>query len=276
MNLVGKILVWVILVMSLVFMAFTISVYATQHNWKAKADELNEQLKASKGRSDGLQREKAELEKLHADYILAKQEDVSKLAAENKQYKATIAKLEADATGLNVRLEEQVTTLDGISTNLAADRKEIEKLRTDVDDVMQERNTLLADVISLTDLGHTYALNYATLMDTNKMLAGDLADALSVLNVLGESPSRDRHTGLPPAYIIGQITEVRPTGLVEISVGSDSGMEKGHRLHVYHDGTYLGQIEITMTAPDKAAAKILPEFRTGTIQRGDNVASKLN
>lgn len=276
MNLVGKILVWVILIMSLVFMAFTISVYATQHNWKAKADELSEQLKASKARSDSLQREKAELEKLHADYILAKQQEVAKLDGENGIYVKTIADLEADASDLNVRIGEQITTLSGISDNLASDRAEIEKLRTDLDGVRTERNSLLAQIVSLTDLGHTYALNYATLMQTNKMLAGDLTDALSVLNVLGESPSRERHTGLPPAYIIGQITEVRPTGLVEISVGSDSGLERGHRLHVYHDDTYLGQIEITMTEPDKAAAKILPEFRTGTIQRGDHVASKLN
>ncbi|MDR1959359.1 MAG: hypothetical protein LBQ54_10035 [Planctomycetaceae bacterium] len=275
MNQVGKILVWVILLMSLVFMAFTITVYTTHHNWKVRADELNTQLKAAQDKNNSLSREKEELLKLHEEYVARSQQEVQKLSAETTLTKEEIAKLEADANELNKSTEQAISTLDSVHKNLAKDRAEIEKLRTDFDESMRSRNDLLAQVIAATDQGHTYALNYATLMQTNKRLANDLADALTVLNVLGESPNPDRHLGEAPAHIIGEITEVRPTGMVAVSIGADSGLEKGHRLHVYHEDTYLGQIEIIKTEPNQAAAKILPEFRTGTIQRGDHVATKL-
>ncbi len=66
---------------------------------------------------------------------------------------------------------------------------------------------------------------------------------------------------------------------IAISIGADEGLLKGHRLEVYRIAqgvsTYLGRIEITATQPDKAVAKILPEFQKGQIQVGDSVASQL-
>ena len=66
-------------------------------------------------------------------------------------------------------------------------------------------------------------------------------------------------------------------GLIEISLGTDDGLLKGHTLEVYRkDGSaYLGRVEVTATQPDKAACKILPQFRQGPIQGGDRVTSKL-
>jgi len=275
MNLVGKILVWVILVMSLVFMAFTITVYATQHNWKVKSDALDSQLKDAQTKNNSLKKEKDELLKLHAQYIADRQQEIAKLSAENEQYKESLTQLQEDADRLNKDTAVMVTTLEAVHANLKKDRDEIESLRTALDQSRTERTNFKEETTKATDLAQTYALNYATLMATNRQLAKDLADAREVLNILGESPNPERHTGIPPANIVGQITEVRASGMVEISLGSDSGLERGHRLHVYHNDTYLGQIEITMTQPDRAAAKILPEFRTGTIQRGDHVASKI-
>ena len=41
MNLVGKIFIVLILVMSLVFMSFAVVVYATHHNWKEVATRFS-------------------------------------------------------------------------------------------------------------------------------------------------------------------------------------------------------------------------------------------
>jgi len=68
-------------------------------------------------------------------------------------------------------------------------------------------------------------------------------------------------------------------GLIEISVGSDAGLHKGHRLEVYRTGasgsTYLGRVEVVEAVPDRAVCKIVPEFQKGAIQKGDHVASRL-
>jgi hypothetical protein len=50
-------------------------------------------------------------------------------------------------------------------------------------------------------------------------------------------------------------------------------------LQVYRLGggqsKYLGRIEVVETQPDKAAAKVLPEFKQGSIEVGDRVASRI-
>ena len=52
-------------------------------------------------------------------------------------------------------------------------------------------------------------------------------------------------------------------GLVEISIGSDQGLLKGHKLEVYRIGggqsTYVGRIEVVKTAPDRGGLQDRPE-----------------
>ena len=65
---------------------------------------------------------------------------------------------------------------------------------------------------------------------------------------------------------------------IGITIGSDDGLLKGHRLDVYRtggQGTYLGKIEVIYTDPDKAVCKVLPEFRKGIIQANDRVTTGL-
>ena len=67
-------------------------------------------------------------------------------------------------------------------------------------------------------------------------------------------------------------------GSVEVSIGSDDGLLKGHRLHVYRVGgtpPYVGDIEVVETYPDRAVCRIDPKFYKSPMRRGDRVASKL-
>jgi hypothetical protein len=69
---------------------------------------------------------------------------------------------------------------------------------------------------------------------------------------------------------------VREGGLIEVSLGSDEGLRRGHKLDVYRlTGGYLGRAEVVDTNPDRAVARIIPEFRQGIIRKGDRVATKL-
>jgi hypothetical protein len=77
----------------------------------------------------------------------------------------------------------------------------------------------------------------------------------------------------------GLITAVQGGGLVEISIGADSGVQKGHRLDVFRvapsGNKYVGRLEVLKTAPDKAVCKIIPSFQQSEVQKGDRVASKI-
>ena len=69
-------------------------------------------------------------------------------------------------------------------------------------------------------------------------------------------------------------------GLVEISLGSDAGLMKGHKLEVYRtaggQSTYVGRIEVVKTDPSRAACKIDPKFQNSNVMVGDRVASKID
>ena len=72
------------------------------------------------------------------------------------------------------------------------------------------------------------------------------------------------------------VVNVGDKELIEISIGDDDGILIGHQLDVYRDDAYLGKVVVVKTSPDRAVAEIIPEFKRGTIRKGDRVATKLS
>jgi hypothetical protein len=67
----------------------------------------------------------------------------------------------------------------------------------------------------------------------------------------------------------------RSAELVEISVGSDDGISRSMRLIIYRGAKFICEIEVTEVYPDVAVGRVIEETRNGTIERGDNVTTKL-
>jgi hypothetical protein len=86
-------------------------------------------------------------------------------------------------------------------------------------------------------------------------------------------------SGTPPR-VDGLVAAVLGGGMLEINIGSDSGVQKGHKLDLYRIGStgnkYVGRIEVLKTAPDKSVCKIIPSFQQSEVQKGDRVASKID
>jgi hypothetical protein len=80
----------------------------------------------------------------------------------------------------------------------------------------------------------------------------------------------------PPAGVEGEVKKVEG-GLVQISVGSDAGLAKGHTLEVFRlrpAPKYLGQVRIVEVKPTEAVGKVVGR-PLGEIQKGDRVASRI-
>jgi hypothetical protein len=81
-----------------------------------------------------------------------------------------------------------------------------------------------------------------------------------------------------PADVEGLVKAVDDkSGLVTITVGSDAGVRKGHRLEVYRlkpSAKYLGQVEIVDVTATQAVGKPVGKAKE-TIQVGDSVSSRL-
>jgi gas vesicle protein len=172
-----------------------------------------------------------------------------------------------------------VAAMQAAHNTLSDLRKNVEDLREEIRKVQDDRDQNFEELVDQTDEAQMLAQDLATIESRVKTLSADYADAVEVLKKHGLKGEPELYTGVPPR-VEGLITQVRPSGLVEINIGSDDGLMEGHPLHVYRiedaSSVYLGKIEVTETAPDKSVAKILPEFRKGTIKGGDRVASKLD
>lgn len=79
---------------------------------------------------------------------------------------------------------------------------------------------------------------------------------------------------IPPA-VDGVVTAVGRGNLLEISIGSDDGLKKGHTLDVFRGATYLGRVVVREAKPDRSVVEILPEYRRGLIRKNDRVASRI-
>ncbi len=285
MNLVGKIFIVLILVMSITFMGIAVAVYATHTNWRAvvEGDGTNRGLKAE------LEDARVETQRL-TDELTKTQEQ---LASEQNAKRAQLAKAEGEYETLSQernQLDQQLAVktqqvrdltaaTDAAHQTLAKLRTEVDGLRTSIRQAQKERDDSFAEVAEKTDQAHELANQLDVLKKQSVKLAEDVSKAMAVLRQFGLKPEPAIYAKTPTTGVEGLVTAVRPGGLLEINIGADDGLRKGHQLHVYRIAgglsTYLGKIEVTETEPDKAVGKILPEFRKGTIQVNDSVATSL-
>jgi hypothetical protein len=106
--------------------------------------------------------------------------------------------------------------------------------------------------------------------------AAELASVLEGYGLPTESKEAKEKALQNPPQVEGIVLKVDAQGkFIEISIGSDAGLRRGHKLEVYHvdpKGEYVGRIELTEVDPDRAVARILPQFKQRAFQKGDIVS----
>jgi multidrug efflux pump subunit AcrA (membrane-fusion protein) len=292
MNLVGKIFVMLIFVFSILFMGISIAVYQTHKNWRDvifraqpdPTDPVNKpiglkfQLDEARKKLENLTAERNRLEtelqteKATRRQVLAKLEsELTEVRRERDQLALQEADLRQKASDADANVRKLTQTLD-------ARLAEIDQLRKDINDARVLRDEKFEQVVQLTDQLHQAQGELERLKLQNLMLAKQFAKARNVL-MTHDLPLELPPDGQPPR-LDGVVLASSANGLVEISLGSDDGLLKGHKLDVYRrrggESKYLGRIEVLQVLPDKAVAKILPEYRKGTIEREDRVATRLD
>jgi uncharacterized protein YlxW (UPF0749 family) len=285
MNLVGKILTVLIFVMSLVFMSFAIMVYATHRNWKNIVERPSQGLKPGeqvglKFQIDDLRKSidqlKEEREKLDLEVKHERDAREKALAALQTKYNA----LDQTAKALTTEKEELVkanavanAAVKAASDSLNAAVAENEKIRAEIRTAQKERDAINTQIIKLTDQYNDARLQFATQKERNLQLASQVQRMKGVLDRHGLDEF-ERPDKLPPP-LAGEILAVNTDNLVEVSLGHDDGLRKGHTLEASRQSTYLGKLEVVSTKPDRAVAKVLASFKRGPIRKGDHVATRI-
>jgi uncharacterized protein YoxC len=275
MNLLGKITVVLILVASLVFMTLAMAVYATHKNWY-------EAVHAPGGLDEQLGQARSENRQLTERYNRLQ----SDLTAEKAQLTQQLAKAETERANLeqtNRQIDEQLANLQ---TQLRTSTAAVSATQAQNQTLNQQRDQLLAEVReeqatrdryfqiakNATEQLQQKLADLTRLDEYVKQLVPQIARYRGTISALGYNPD------LLPDYrpnVDGVIRTVRQDGArryIEISIGSDDGLQRGNELTIYREGRFLGRATITETDPDVATAVITS--LEGAIQEGDRVTTR--
>lgn len=272
MNLLGKIFVVLVFVMSLVFMAFSVVVYGTHKNWKDEAAKQKELVGIAQTKYNEELAKKEQLEAEIEKEAVAKREALAKLETERDELARQRDELARQRDDLAAKDKAAVAALDSAQQNLAKLTAEVDSLRTDIRSAQEARDQHFRQVVGLTDQMHQVQGELRRLEERRVQLAEEIASSRTVLRAHGLTKDTPVD-GIPP-QLHGRVLAVNRENLIEVSLGSDDGLRVGHTLEVYRDTKYLGRVEVLSTSSDRAAAKILTSFRKGAIQKGDDVATR--
>jgi len=282
MNFVGKILTVLISVMSLVFMTMAVMLYATHTNWRDVVKNPNTGLEVKynnlKAERDNLQHKFDSAKKELENERIVKGDELTKLQNTVVELRNQRAALEKQTQDLKTSQGEAVAAMNKTQETLKKLREEVETLRAENRQAQKERAEAFERAVALADQVNQREIDVKRLRGEKNDLAADSTRMRDLLRLYDINPDEDSSRGL--LRVSGQILAVVGGDSVELSIGQDDGLKKGHQLEVYRSqagqNRYMGRLEVVDTSPDRAVAKILAKYRTGAIREGDSVISKFN
>ena len=316
MTKVGKILVFFNLIFSLVVGAFVVVVYISQRHWAADYNDLaqryqvvdasnaayQKQLQQAQDYSNlfntevlnkiasdkdlnekiGLQpsdNAAAKLDKIKATLAAALKDDADqKVAADKLRDELTEARKNADrdnAALVTARAEADKHQAESADTRVRLAAEEKKNL-----DLVEARDKEKDERVAASIRATSFEQRMLQLEKENDKLARDnqrlVAGGVSVTTAMkkeGPNPPLDS--------VEGQISEVDPSGLVRITIGSDAGLVKGNTLEVYRLNTqipdqskYLGRLRLIEVRNTEAVGQLMGKPPVPP-QPGDTVSSKI-
>ena len=274
MTLVGKIFTVLIFVMSLVFMSFSVMVFATHKNWKQAAEDTKTKLASANTLNEELKTRQSELEMQLATEQAARRAVLASLQTRLVRSETAVSEKQAELDKLFTDHAQVAEAAKMAETRLEALTSEVATLRDTLRVTQKDRDEQFDKVVALTDQFNQMEGLRQRLDERNTQLAQQVARMKMVMDARGIRET-DLVSHIPPK-VEGMVLAVSDKDLIEISLGSDDGLKEGHTLDVYRGNTYLGRVVIRRTAPDRAVGQIMRELQRGQIRKGDHVTTKFS
>jgi len=283
MSTLGKILVGVNLLFSVITGALIVMVFITRTQWSVGYKELEAQLKGERA--------------AHVATIAGRDKVVGD---KTKQMEQSELKLKETAK----TLEDAQAALKAADAKVQAADELVKVSNSLVDKMKSERDNLTAELgnkdrliteqlaqINKAELEKKAAteqmVKYKISDESSRARLGNLLEQYEKLLKEFEGLRSDKAARAgqspvnpPPEDVKGTIQATDATsGLITVNLGSDNGLSKGNTLHVYRltpRPTYVGLLRIMDVRPHEAVGKLTTSAtRPGAVQVGDEVASKI-
>lgn len=288
MTALGKILVVVNLVVSLIVGAFLLMNFARGTNWQAGYERLKKYYEVSQAHVRTLEEEKKDLKSKADDDVKKSRAELDETKKKFKdsedKNKELIAKHDAETLKARLAGANNETTTAELLRVKEESKKKDELLKSRDDKLVEQEKTIRAEREKSTRLdieNKSLIHRNQKVVEERDMFAREnerLKAGGSVLSVGGASGNTYVRKP-PPEDVEGIVTEVNPKdGLVSISIGSDAGISKGNTLYIYRlkpEPKYLGELQIIDANHHEAVGRPRMGQRAGMIQKGDRVASQI-
>jgi hypothetical protein len=284
MNIIGKIFVFAVFVMSLVFMSFAVAIYSSHVNWEQEVNRTAEnvrggqkvglkyQLKAVQDDKKKLEDQIQKLMQKVAESEASRDQVIAKLQTALGEKDGELRRLQGEKDTHVKSRDEAIANLKVAQDNLEKTVAEVMGLRKEVRDQQQKVDDAVTMVAQKAQQLHEAQSFLEIANERKEQLEKQVANARLLLQQQGlslDSPPKDRVPTLD-----GDVLAVADNA-IEVSLGGDEGLQAGHTLEVYRDGQYLGRAVVKTVKPDRAVAVILREYARGIVQRGDKVTTRL-
>jgi hypothetical protein len=284
MNAIGKIFVFAVFIMSLVLMTFAGAIFVSHTNWQAEIDRRPEdcfagqrpgykfQLAEAEKERDKLQQEITQLTQRVSASELARDQVVAKLQTALSEKSGELELLRKEKVEREEAQQKALAELETAQTALKTAAAQVEELRAQVREQQGTVDTQVGNAAKLAaQLEETKAF-LAIATERKEQLEQQVANARDLLRQSGltlDSLPKDR---VPP--LDGDVIGVAENS-IQVSLGSDDGLQVGHTLEVYRSGQYVGRAIVRSVKSDRAIAELVREYSRGIVQRGDKVTTKL-
>lgn len=282
-NVVGKMLIVMQLVFSILFMCFAGAVYTFQGQWRAQAQKLTADLAVAQRQTE--------------DAISARTRDTTLLTDQLKA--AESARDNAEA-----KLDDAAIQVQTVQEQLAAVMLERDKAIADAQVATTEAAARVVEAtalnkevrsqqIRIAELRQEIQLTEDKLLDSQGKLAGaeemeeQLLTEVGNLKDLLRLNDIDPRTVIPAGSVPQQVEKVdgfvgdtlrnqsRTQELVKITIGSDDRIHRDMILTVYRKDKYVCQVRVMEVFPDEAICVVEEKTRNDLVQVGDNVTTKI-
>ncbi len=289
MTLLGKIFTVLILIMSLVFMAFSVMVLATNQNWKTKVVNPRPGEKGHDPEQKlGLKYQIEEREQIIAGLREEKQSTLNSMSREKVARALALAQLQTKyervkreydrVNAEKTKLENDLTVAAG---ELQAAGERLEQLTGENLTLRDKINTVIADnivqhgrVVALSDQIHELEGIERNLTERQTQLADDVTKGERVLRDAGLTKNSPTEGTPPPLSGYVSAVSTQNKDFLEITLGEDDGIRLGHELDVFRNRSYLGRVVIRKVSTNRSVAQV--KSQKNPIKKYDSVTTKLD
>ena len=271
MDTLGKIFVFAVMVMSVVFMSFAIAIFSSHTNWQKESERLQTELEQVTAEREAKESELTTLIDQNAASKKDQEQVVKKLETALQQKDAELASLKKKREVELSNLDKDIAELSEAKDERDAADELVGKLREEINGLQSKLKKSVNDGASLAAELHQSESELAMATERKKQLEQQVANARVVLQQNGLSLTRPE-TVIP---VVGGVITAVANDLAEVSIGSDDGLQAGHELEVFRADEYLGRLRVVSVKPDRAVVRVLKDFARGIVQLGDRVATRL-